>query len=549
MPKTGGELVVETLKAAGVDTVFGIVSVHNIPIYDAMHRLGGIRPIMVRHEQASVLMADGYSRATGKLGVAITSTGPGAANAMGGMAEAYWANSPVLHIAGNIDAALIGQHKGGLHEAKDQLAMLATQAKWVGRANATADIPSVLTEAIMHALSGRQRPVAVEVPIDQQYYTADVPIPAISLPAPPVHDAAAGEQAAELLAGARRPLFWLGGGAHRSGAGVEALGLARSLGAGILTTITGRGVVPEDEPLCIGHLTPEPLVQQLLADCDVLLAVGTRFQAYNTMNWKMQLPPTILHVNIEADEFDKNYPATVALHGDAKAVLTDLTALLDGRSGTEPGWAERVQQTKRDAIVQQRDNIGPHTEILDAVQRALGRDAIVVKDATIPAYTWGNRLLPVYEPRTAMVSTSVAIGPSLAIALGAAVGQPDRQVVLIAGDGGFLLNIAELSTAAQYGLKLAALVFNDQGYGVLRNHQLNTFEGRHIAVDMAPIDFAGVATAMGAPGRKVTTKDDFAGALDWALAQAGPAVLDISMDGIGPMPVRYGGVSRPPEPR
>ncbi|MSQ27407.1 MAG: hypothetical protein EXR51_04620 [Dehalococcoidia bacterium] len=165
-PMTGGDLVLETLKAAGVDTVFGIASVHNLPIYDAIARGSGIRPIMVRDEQSAVYLADSYARTTGKLGVAITSTGPGAANTMGAMAEAYWANSPVLQIAGNVESPYLGKRRGFLHEAKDQLAMLSTVTKWAGQPKSTAEIPTVLAEGIRQALSGRRRPVAVDLCID-----------------------------------------------------------------------------------------------------------------------------------------------------------------------------------------------------------------------------------------------------------------------------------------------------------------------------------------------------------------------------------------------
>lgn len=550
MPRTGGELVVETLKAAGVDTVFGIVSVHNIPIYDAMARLGGIQPVMVRHEQGAVAMADGYARASGKLGVALTSTGPGAANGMGSMVEAYWANSPVLHLTGNVETQHLGKAKGFVHEAKDQLAMLATASKWTGRPEDTGQIPAVLAQAIGQALSGRQRPVAVEIPIDLQYYTAEVPIPPVRIEPAPKADAAAIRRAAGLLASARRPLLLVGGGAHCSGAGPEVLALARSLGAGIVTTISGRGAVPEDDPLTLGYLVWEPLVQQLLADADVLLAVGTRFAGPNTMNWTLQLPPTIVHIDIDGGELDRNYPAAVGINADAKAALGDLIAQLDGRRGAEAGWEERVKDTRLKARRQQRHNIGPgHEQILDDVRAALPRDGLIVKDATIPAYIWGNRLLEVYEPRTSIHSTSSAIGPGLPLAIGALLSAPGRPVVLIAGDGGFLLNIAELSTAAQYKLPVRVLVFNDQGYGVLRIHQNMTFGGRHIAVDMNPIDFAKVAEGFGVASRKVPTAGHFAEAFDWALAQDGPALLEVDLKGVAPMTVPYTGTSRPPKPR
>lgn len=549
MPKSGGDLVVETLKAAGVDTVFGIISVHNIPIYDAIARQGGITPVMVRHEQGAVGMADGYARATGRLGVAITSTGPGAANGMGAMLEAYTANSPVLMITGNIEQPYLGKGKGFLHEAKDQLAMLHTATKWAAQAPNTEEIPNILAEGIRQALSGRRRPTALEIPIDLQYFEGEASIPSDFAPrAAPQPNGEAIRMAAQMLAGARRPLIWAGGGAHASGAGPEVLALARRLGAGILTTAMGRGVIPEDDPSCFGNLSWEPVVQELAADADVLLAVGTRFQAPNTQNWRMKLPPTIIHVNIDREEFNRNYPAAVGIEADAKEALREIIGALR-TSSTEPAWRDRVLADRNKAREAQRAGIGPHAEVMDALRKALPRDAIVVKDATVPAYTWGNRLLEVYEPQTSFNAAAVGIGPGLPIALGAATGQPDRRVALMAGDGGFQLTMNELSTAAQYGLKVTSIIFNDQSYGVLKNIQDGAFEGRRIAVDLHPVDFVKVADGMGVPGRRVPTKAEFPAAIDWALSQSGPALLDVDMDGIGPMPATYRGTSRRPERR
>ena len=573
MPKTGGDLVLETLKAAGVDTVFGIISVHNIPIYDAIARGGGVRPIMVRHEQGAVGMADGYARATGKLGVAITSTGPGAANGMGAMLEAYSANSPVLMITGNIEQPYLGKGKGFLHEAKDQLAMLRTATKWAAGAESTEAIPAVLGEAIRQALSGRKRPVAIEIPIDLQYFEADAVVPSSFEPyLPPSPNGEAVRMAAQLLASARRPLIWAGGGALAAGAGPEILALARQLGAGVLTSATGRGVIPEDDPLCFGNLSWEPVVQELAAGADVLLAIGTRFQAPNTQNWRMKLPETIIHVNIDREEFNRNYPAAVGIEADAKEALREIIGALEHvaqasspanivpgsagpgsagilAAGAEPGWRERVLADRDRARQNQRASLGPHAEVMDALRKALPPDAIVVKDATVPAYTWGNRLLEVYQPRTSINAAAVGIGPGLPLALGAAVGRPDRRVALIAGDGGFQLTMNELSTAAQYGLNVTSIVFNDRAYGVLKNIQEGNFEGRHIAVDLPSVDFVKVAEGMGVPGLAVPAKEAFPAAIQWALAQPGPALLDVDMDGIGPFATAYRGTSRRPERR
>ena len=543
---TGGELVVKTLAAAGVDKVFGIVSVHNIPIYDAMYRLGGIRPIPVRHEQAALLMADGYARASGRLGVAITSTGPGAGNAMGSMVEAYWASSPVLHLTGQIESRYLGKAKGFIHEAKDQLGMLAATSKWAGRPSSTSDVPAVLGEAICQALTGRRRPVSVELPIDYQYFEDEADAPVFE--GFPRVEPAASEvaRAAEIVLGARRPLIWAGGGVIAADASGELASLAERLGAGVITSITGRGAIPEDHPLCLGSLTWEAPVQELARAADVLIAIGTRFQGPNTQNWRMELPKTIVHLDVDPDEIGRNYPVAAGVVGDARLALDGLLQHLSQPLDVEQDWPSRVAQSRATAVADIRGRLGPYAQILDDLRGALDRDAIVVKDATIPAYTWGNRILEVYEPQTSMHSTSVAIGPGLPLALGAAVARPDRQVICIAGDGGFIYNLAELATAVQERLRVIMLVFNDGGYGILRNIQDQQFEGRRNAVDLHTPDFAKLAESFGIWSRRVDRAESFAAALADGLSAGGPALIEIDCRAIGPMPVPYGGTSRRP---
>jgi acetolactate synthase-1/2/3 large subunit len=542
---TGGELVVKTLADAGVDVVFGVISIHNIPIYDAMQRLGGIRPVQVRHEQAALLMADGYARATGRLGVALTSTGPGAGNAMGAMIEAYTAGSPILHITGQIETRHLGKEKGFIHEMKDQLAMLGASSKWVGHPMSTAEIPSMLSAAIRNALTGRRRPVAVEIPIDLQYFAAEAPAPTptdIATVAPGRTDLAA---AAKLIESAQRPIIWAGGGVIAADAAVELTKLAERIEAGVITSICGRGAMPEDHPLCLGPLALEQEVRELLESADLLLAVGTRFQGPNTRDWRLKIPPTLVHIDVDPAEIGRNYSATIGLAGDAKMILTALLAAIEG-GAVSADWGARIRQVRQAARDAVRARLGPYERIMDDLRAGVTRDAIIVKDATIPAYAWGNRILEVYEPRTSIHSTSAAIGPGLPLALGAACGLANRQVVLIAGDGGFVLNIAELGTAAQEHLKVLMLVFNDGGYGILRLIQDQEFAGRRTAVDIKEPDFVKLSEAYGIPGERVDKAEAFAPALSRALAAGGPALIEIDCRRIGPMKVPYQRTSSAP---
>ncbi len=538
---TGGEAVAQTLRALGVRHVFGIVSVHNIPIYDAIARMGGITPVAVRHEQGAAHAADGYARATGRLGVAITSTGPGAANAMSGLYEAAFASSPVLMITGQIESRYYGKGKGFLHEAERQLDMLRTVSRRADSVRLAADIPSTIVRLATDAMTGRPQPVAVEIPIDLQYATVDVTIPdSISSWRRITPDASALEAAAAALAGAERPIVWAGGGVISSGSSAELRALAERLSAPVLTSVHGRGAIPEDHDLCLGATVGHTVVADLVAEADVVLAVGTRFAAGETKQWTLAIPGTLVHVDADPGVIGRNYPPAVAVVGDAKLALAGLLESIQS-SKADPAFADRARAARDHARAQNRKLIGSDYEaVMDAIRAELDRDANIVRDATVPAYLWADRLLPVYEPRTSMHPTSAAIGPGLPLAIGAAIGS-ERQTVLIAGDGGFMLSLGELATAVQYDVPLCVCLFNDGGYGVLRAIQAGTFDGRTTGVDLATPDFAAVARAMGMQGQSVKGVEEFREAFAKAIASNGPSLLDIDMDALAPM----GALGRP----
>ena len=329
MERTGGELIVDSLKAAGVDTLFGIISVHNIPIFDALAREGGLRLVPARTEHGAAAMADGFARATGRLAAVVTSTGVGAANAAGPLLEAFVASSPVIHITGQVDAAYVDEDRAFLHGAKDQLAMLDRIGKAAFRAARTEEIPDVMRQAIQLAVSGRPGPVSVEVPIDQQYRSVEAHVEPISLPPPEPPDPITIASAAKLIQQARRPLIWAGGGTIASGASEALKSLAERIGAGVVTTAAGRGALPEDHPQCIGFFGLDPAVGTLYAQSDLLLAVGTRFRGNETRAWHMSLPEPRIQIDVEPSLLGRNYPIDVGIVGDARLSLEALLAAVD----------------------------------------------------------------------------------------------------------------------------------------------------------------------------------------------------------------------------
>jgi acetolactate synthase-1/2/3 large subunit len=535
--------VLDSFKAAGVDTVFGIISVHNIPIFDAMAREGGVRLVPARTEAGAAAMADGFHRATGRLAAVITSTGVGAANAAGALLEAFSASSPVIHVTGQVEQAFVNEDRGFLHGAKDQLNMLDRVGKAGLRALHTEDIAPTLRQAIELAQQGRPGPVSVEIPIDQQYRAVESePIEPIGHPAPLPPDAGGIQLAAQLISKSTRPLIWAGGGTVAAGATAELRQLAERIGAGVLTSATGRGSIPEDHPQCIGFFPVDALLADLYASCDLLLAVGTRFRGNETRNWQLHLPSPRIQIDVDPSLLGRNYPVDVGIAADARLALTALLEAVPQRS--DPEWLAQVREVRQAVRARARTTLGPYERILDDLRRTLDRGSIVVRDVTIPATTWGSRLLETYAPRTAMHPATYAIGMGVGLAIGAAIGQPAREVVLLIGDGGFITGVGELATAAQEHARLRVVLFNDGGYGILRNLQDAHFEGRRLGVDLLTPDFLEAARSFGVWSGQVRSASEMGPVLKEALQHDGPSLVEVDMAAIGPMAAPFTGSAR-----
>jgi acetolactate synthase-1/2/3 large subunit len=534
MEMTGGEAVAAALETLGVRHVFGIVSVHNLPIYDAIARRGIITPVGVRHEQAAAHAADGYARATGELGVVIASTGPGTTNTMTGLFEAGFASSPVLLVTGQIETGYLGKAKGFLHEAEQQRLMLSSLCRRVETVRRTEDIARAVITVAEDIRAGRPQPGAVEIPIDQQYRRAEVVMPSLRTESAFLPGADALSKVAGALAAATRPVLWAGGGVVSSGAGPALVALAERLSAPVVTTIEGRGSIPEDHPLCLGALTTSPPVEDIVSGADLVLAVGTRFQGSSTRNWRLSFGGTLAHLDADPAVIGRNYPTALPVVGDARAGLERLLGAIS-RVSTDPGHAEKAQSAAAAARKDARARIGEdHCRIMDAIRRHAPRESVIVRDATVPAYLWGDRLLPILEPRTSVRSASAAIGPGLPLALGAAAGS-GRPAVLIAGDGGFMLHVGELATAVQHDLPVVICLFNDRGYGVLRDIEARQFDGRNFGVELTTPDFPALAASMGVRAARVADPAEFESRFREAIESGRPALIDIDLLALSPL--------------
>lgn len=556
--RTGADLVADSLDALGVDVIFGIVSVHNLPILDAIRRREHIRFVTVRHEQAAVHAADAYARVSGRLGVALVSTGPATANAVPGLYEASFASSPVLLLTGQVDSAQYGRGIGFLHEAEQQVPMLRAVTRRVESVRHTEGIADAILRTAADCLTGRPMPGAVEIPIDLQYAPTTAPLPDAPADVPAISpNPRRLDQAAEALANGARPMIWAGGGVVRAGAGPALLALAEALQAPVVTSLHGRGAVPEDHPLCLGALSPFPDIAALLGEAEPLLAVGSRFTWFDTMNPPLRLPASMIHIDVDPAVIGRSQPASLAVVGDARLALEGLVARLgsppgpngriapdgtdEGAAAASPAGAEgpsfvaRAHGAAAAARAAGRQPIGEdHAAILDAMRATLPRRSVVVCDSTVPAYTWANRLLPVYEPGSFVHPAGGAIGPGLPFAMGAAQGRPGAPVVLVSGDGGFMFHIGELATLAENDLPVIICLFDDGGYGVLRGVEDKHYPAR-IGVDLHTPDFAAVAEAMGVPATRVDSAPAFTAAFDKAVVAGGPHLLHIDMDALAPI--------------
>lgn len=529
---TGGQAVHDALVKLGVTHVFGIPSVHNLPTFDAILNGGKITPIITRHEQAAVHAADGYARASGRLGVALCSTGPGTTNTVTGLYEAAFASSPVLVLTGQTESTDYGKGRAAGHEHENQFAMLQSVARTVGSPKYTKDLAPTVFRVAADILNGRPQPGAIEMPIDIQYGKTDVPVgdPIPVFPVAP--DTSAISQAASLIGEATRRVIVAGGGVISGDASGEIRELAEKLNAPVFMSGNGRGAIPDGHELSMGTVLNRPRTREALQDTDVIIAVGTRLRG--RLNAWQNLPGRLIHIDVDPQNHNLVHNADVNVIADAKQ---SLRALLDAMNA-EPGdsdYLSGVRAAYEEQKQQTHERIGVDMEaIMGHLRDSMDRDMVFVRDMTMPAYAWGNDWFPILAPHTTMNPNSGAIGPGLPLGNGAAVAS-GKKTVVIHGDGGVMVHIGELSTAAQHQLPIILIVFTDGGYGVLRGIQGQQFEGRNIGVDLATPNFAMVARGMGVSGEQVKGVEEFREAFDRAMQATGPYVIDIDLRTLAPM--------------
>ena len=511
------------IRDRAVEVVFGLPGVQLDWAFDALYAARDVvRLYHTRHEQAVSYMADGYARTTGRVGVCLVVPGPGLLNATAGLATAYACSSPVLCVTGQIPSKEIGGGRGLLHEIRDQLGAVRSVTKWAARAERPADVPGVVGEAFRQLLTGRPRPVVIEIPPDVLQAAAEV-APAARVAARALEaDPELIGRAAKALGASERPIIFAGGGVLRAAAWAPLRRLAEQLEAPVVMTENGKGALSARHGLAL----PMVAASEVTPAADVVLAVGTRFYQPARSDWGPRPDQTLIQVDIDRDEIGRNCPVSLGIHADARWALDALDGAVGRHNRRRPSRRDELAAAKA-AAEARLDSLQPQAAYGAAIRDALPDDGILVSEMTQVGY-WANAGFPAYEPRTYLTSGyQGTLGHGLANAIGAQAGAPGRRVVSINGDGGFMYNVQELSTMVRHRLNVVAVVFNDGAFGNVLRMQREAFGGRTIGSDLLNPDFVRLAEAFGIDGARVDGPQALRRALEQALARDRPAVIEV----------------------
>jgi acetolactate synthase I/II/III large subunit len=524
MPRVSGAVaLLEAVAAHGVDTIFGLPGGQLDHFFDAIYAAGDrIRLIGTRHEQGAAYMAFGYARSTGRVGTYCVVPGPGVLNTAAALCTAYACNAPVLCLTGQIPSSAIGRGRGELHELPDQLATLRTLTKWAARIEHPAQVAEFVAQAFRELTGGRRRPVSLEMPMDimgLQTQLPDTPARAPAIPAAAPADLTDIERAAQLIAAAEFPMIYVGGGAVD--AGEEIRELAQRLGAPVVSFRAGRGILSDEHELALtlpgGH--------RLWPKVDLLIGIGSRLME-PLHHWGRAPHLKVVRIDIDPVEMARAGAPDVGLLGDARVTLQALIEALRSRVRPSASRGEAVSAAKL-AVARDIQKVQPQLAYLEAIREALPRDGIFCDEITQCGFaSWYG--FPVYRPRSHInCGYQGTLGYGFATALGVKVAHPDKPVVAIAGDGGFMFNVQELATAVQYKIGLVTVIFNSNSFSNVKRQQQEWFGNRIIASDLVNPDFVKLAQSFGAAGLRVNSPQDLRAALRKAFAEPGPAIIEV----------------------
>jgi acetolactate synthase-1/2/3 large subunit len=518
--ESGATALLRSLLRHGIDTVFGLPGGQLYEFFDALYlESARVRFVGPRHEQACAYMAFGYARSTGRPSVYAVVPGPGVLNTAAALCTAYGCNAPVVCLTGQIPSASIGKGIGELHELPDQLATMRSLTKWAARIERPEDAARVVRDAFVAMLSGRPRPVSIEMAPDVMALKAEVRALDPGEPRVPQADPDAIAAAATLIAEARCPLIYVGGGAAHAAAEVREL--AELAGAPVGCFRSGRGILSFEHELALNL----PAAHRLWPKVDVVVGIGSRMLE-PLRHWGTDPQLRIIRVDVDEVEIERLVQPTVRLHGDSAVVLRELNARLAARLGRARAVHPEVARVKAQ-VATDIERVQPELSYLRAIRDALPRDGILCDEITqcgfASWYAW-----PVYAPRQHVTcGYQGTLGFGYATALGAKVANPGRPVVAIAGDGGFMFQVQELATAVQYGIDVKVILFNSNSYANVKREQQETYARRFIGSDLRNPDFVRLAESFGMAGYRATSPAELRATLGRALAERGPALIEV----------------------
>ncbi|MDC0196409.1 thiamine pyrophosphate-binding protein [Gammaproteobacteria bacterium] len=528
---SGGEAIVQSLLQNNVNTVFGIPGAQTYPIFDALARVQSrIKTIGTRHEQAAAYMAFGYAKSLGLPGVYSVVPGPGVLNTMAALCTAWGANVPVLCLTGQIPREAMGKLRGHLHELPDQIATLKTLTKWSVRIERVADAPEIINEAFKIMSSGRPGPVSVEMCWDDMAQNEMVGIlpPAEVEPTPTLNKSEI-DSAVKLIKNAKAPIILVGSGAQHASAAV--LELAELLQAPVSSFRGGRGVVSEDHELGVSSLAAHDLWRM----SDVLIGIGSRLEM-PYMRWSNPMgavvnplaPPHLIRIDIDPEEMTRLVPHA-GIVADAEQGTRALTKALKGHFKPRSTAISDIAHSK-DWANKKVQEIKPHVDYLKVIREVLPRDGFFVEEISQIGFT-SQFAFPVYEPRTYVTCGFQGnLGFGFQSALGVKVANPDKVVISVTGDGGFMFGVQELATAAQENIGLITIIMNNSAFANVRRDMRRIYKRPPIGSDLKNPDFIALAEAFGIKAHAVDDPIGLRKALDAAIEDGGPAVIEVKVD-------------------
>jgi acetolactate synthase I/II/III large subunit len=532
---TGGGALVSALAAHGVNTVFGIPGTHNLPIYAELDE-HGIRHVSPRHEQGAGYAADGYARVTGRPGVVVTTSGPALLNAATAAAQAYSDSVPVLLLSPGMPVNHPGRGNGELHECKDQSRAMDALVAYSHRITTIEEIPSAVAMAFAAMTGGRPRPVHLEVPLDVLAASASV-TPVAPIAAAGVMPAASAlDAAAAVLVGARRPGLLVGGGTRGAADAVRML--TERLGAPVVSTTNGKGVVPEDHPLAIGAGLHHPAVRAFVTDCDRVVAIGTELAPADA--WEpLMLEGRLIRIDIDAAQSVRNAEPLVALVGDAALAIRGLLERLGDRS-PDTDAATRAARWRERHHADAAEEGSAWLGLFDVLHATLDRETIVVGDSARVCYYGALSNLSRYTPASFLYPTGFGtLGYAIPAAIGAKLGRTETDVMALCGDGGVMFTVAELAAGAQLGLALPVVVVDNGGYGEI-DHEMRARGQPTIGVGLPSIDLPAAARAFGCHGLEIEDLAALPAVLEAAFKADRPTMIRVAEALTGRRPQEIG---------